>query len=316
MTEPIADASGAVVGELIVMHDISAAKAEQHRLMAVAAGGSLVLLVGLLGFVFVLLGNTDKGIQQQQAMIRDSEARLRAITDSAQDAILMMDSRGAISFWNPAACNILGYRSEEVLGKNLHELLAPERYHEAQRKAFSDFARSGRGNVVGKTIELAARRKDGKEIAVALSLSAVSLNGQWHAVGILRDVTEKKQAADRLEEALSLSTRRQAETEALLAAARAVLENRTFEAAARRIFELCKHGVGATAGYVALLADNQEENEVLFLDAGPMPCNVDPSLPMPIRGLRSAAYRTCRPAYENDFASSEWVKYMPAGHVA
>ncbi len=133
--------------------------------------------------------------------LRDSEARLRGITQSAQDAIIMMDTAGAISFWNPAAETILGYPAAEAIGQNLHELLAPESYHAAHLAAFPDFRKSGRGAAVGRTTELAARCKDGREITIALSLSAVDLHGAWHAVGILRDITEQKQAEANLRDA-------------------------------------------------------------------------------------------------------------------
>lgn len=52
-----------------------------------------------------------------------------------------------------------------------------------------------------------------------------------------------------------------------------------------------------------------------FLDSGGLPCSVDTSLPMPIRGLRGEAYRICKTVYNNDFHNSEWIKYMPEGHV-
>ncbi len=133
-----------------------------------------------------------------QKLLQQSESQLRAITDAAQDAILMMDSRGNISYWNPAAQRILGYSSEEAMGQNLHRLLAPARYWEAHQNAFPEFLRSGAGNAVGKTLELQALRKDGAEITIAMSLSAVQLNGSWHAVGILRDITELKQAREEL----------------------------------------------------------------------------------------------------------------------
>jgi len=73
-------------------------------------------------------------------------------------------------------------------------LLAPERFQAAHAAAYPEFQRSGRGAAVGKTLELAARRKDGEEIAVELSLSALSEQGEWHAVGVLREITEKKHA--------------------------------------------------------------------------------------------------------------------------
>ena len=123
----------------------------------------------------------------------------------------MMDQRGAVTYWNPAAEAIFGYRREEAIGDDLHKLLMPERYAEARNAAFPEFLRSGRGNTAGKTVELAARRKDGREIAVDLSLSAVCLKGEMHGVGIMRDITERKRVEARLTEA----------TERLVLAARA-----------------------------------------------------------------------------------------------
>ncbi len=121
-----------------------------------------------------------------------SETRLRSISDSALDAILMMNPKGAISYWNPAAERILGYSSEEALGKDLHDLLVPKQYHADFYTAFPGFLRSGTGNALGKTLERSAIRKDGQEIEVALSLSPAWLEGAWHAVGMLRDITDRK----------------------------------------------------------------------------------------------------------------------------
>jgi len=109
--------------------------------------------------------------------------------------------------------------------------------------------------------------------------------------------------------------RRQQEVEALLESARAVLKHREFADAARVIFDRCKGLIGAAAGYIALLSTEGTENEVLFLDSGGLPCSVDPTLPMPIRGLRAQVYQTGQAAYENDFASSRWVQFMPEGHA-
>jgi len=139
---------------------------------------------------------------RSEEVIRQNESRLRAITDSTHDAIIMMDDEGNISFWNPAAEHILGYHSKEALGKNLHDFLVPERYLPKHRAAFSLFRKTGQGQAVGQTMELAARRKDGKEIPVALSLSAVSVGNNWHAVGILRDITIQKTHEQELQDAL------------------------------------------------------------------------------------------------------------------
>ncbi len=102
--------------------------------------------------------------------------------------------------------------------------------------------------------------------------------------------------------------------EALVAGGKAILGQAEFAETARALFDFCCEMTGATSGYVALLSEDGTENEVLFLEAGGMPCSVDPSLPMPIRGLRAEAYRENRAVYHNDFMNSSWAKLMPAGH--
>ena len=103
--------------------------------------------------------------------------------------------------------------------------------------------------------------------------------------------------------------------DAVIRAARTILEKHSFTEAARAIFDQCREMTGAVSGYVALLSEDGQENEVLFLEAGGMPCSVDPDLPMPIRGLRAVSYQEVRGVYDNAFAESEYVKFMPEGHV-
>ena len=105
------------------------------------------------------------------------------------------------------------------------------------------------------------------------------------------------------------------ELELLLEATKEVLKFGSFEETARKIFNSCKELTGASAGYVALLSKTGEENEVLFLDSGGRECNVDPYLPMPVRGLRGEAYKMQKVVYDNNFMNSKHVKYMPKGHV-
>ena len=197
---PLHDASGKEVGDLLVMRDVSAQKAAFVRLMVLGGTGGAMLLTLLLGIIYILLRRTDAGIHAQQAVLLESEIRLRAITDSAHDAIIMMDTKGLISYWNPAAERILGYKNTEAIGQNLHAFIVPSRYHEAHQAAFPVFQRTGLGPGVGKTMDLEARRKDGTEISVQLSLSAVQMSGGWHAVGILGDITKRKLAEAELHE--------------------------------------------------------------------------------------------------------------------
>jgi PAS domain S-box-containing protein len=134
--------------------------------------------------------------------LRESELKFRALTDSAADAILMMDSGGAITLWNSAAEKILGWQAQEVLGSDLHLLLAPSRYHDQYQKSLPLFRETGRGNAVGKTMELVSKNRFDEEIPVELSLSSISLRGSWYAVGILRDISRRKQTEQALREAM------------------------------------------------------------------------------------------------------------------
>jgi PAS domain S-box-containing protein len=107
----------------------------------------------------------------------------------------------------------------------------------------------------------------------------------------------------------------EAQVAAITAAARSVLELKGFEPTARAIFDVCKSAVGATAGYVTLLAEDGSENEILLLDDGGPPCPVDPSLPMPIRGLPAQVCRDAKAAFDNRFSTGPRNHGLPAGHV-
>lgn len=115
--------------------------------------------------------------------------------------------------------------------------------------------------------------------------------------------------------ALVESKRHAAERAALLDAAKVVLNYQDFNESAKRIFESLRELTGAKAGYVALLSKDGSQNEVVFLEPGGFPCTVDPALPMPVRGLRAEASNSGKVVYENDFAKSRWMEYMPEGHL-
>ena len=126
------------------------------------------------------------------------EVRAGAIMEAAQEAIIMMDPAGLITFWNPASERILGYPAREALGQDLHRLLAPAAYHAAFKQALPRFQRTGEGEVLAGTRDLSAVRKDGTQITVSLSLSSVALNGGWYAIGIIQDVTEQRRSEEQL----------------------------------------------------------------------------------------------------------------------
>lgn len=134
--------------------------------------------------------------------LRESNALMGAITAAAQDAIILMGEKGEITFWNLAAERIFGYRAEEALGRNLHSLIAPERYFPRYREAVERFHSTGKGDAIGTVSEVEALVKDGSEIIVEMSLAAVRIHDRWHALGVLRDVTERKKTDESLKKML------------------------------------------------------------------------------------------------------------------
>jgi PAS domain S-box-containing protein len=131
-----------------------------------------------------------------------------------------------------------------------------------------------------------------------------------------RELRVRKRAEAELHNALEEAGQRQREISALLEGARAVLAYGDFEETARSIFATCKDLLGARAGYIALLTADGTQNDVVFLEPGGLACTVDPTLPMPVRGLREAVYRSGKTIYDNDFPRSEWAKFLPEGHAS
>jgi PAS domain S-box-containing protein len=156
-----------------------------------------------VNLISALLGSGG-GLLLRRAMLsrralRESEARFRSMAAAAPEAIILMDARGRVTFWNAAAETMFGYSREEAIGMDLHAALMPPRYREAFAAGHARFAETGRGHAVGRTLELGALRRDGSEFPIELSVAALRLKGRWEAMGIVRDISARKQAeAERL----------------------------------------------------------------------------------------------------------------------
>ena len=130
--------------------------------------------------------------------MHESEERFRQINASVQDAIIVVNEQCLITDWNLAAQRMFQCGREEMLGRQMHQLLTPSRYHADAERGFARFQETGEGPVIGKTTEVVALRKDGSEFPIELSLSAAKVKGRWHAMGVMRDITERKQAEAQL----------------------------------------------------------------------------------------------------------------------
>ncbi len=133
--------------------------------------------------------------------LEKSEKKFRLITASAKDAIIMIDDIGKVTYWNDAAKRIFGYTAREILGKELHRILAPSGVLPVYQSVSTEFQKTGHGAFVGKTLELTGLNKDRAKFPIELSVSAFKLNGEWNAIGIVRDISERKKLENELQQA-------------------------------------------------------------------------------------------------------------------
>src|SRR5206468_1899108 len=117
-----------------------------------------------------------------------NEARFRAVSETANDAIISADVTGKIYYFNKSAQEIFGYMPHEILGKPL-TVLMPEKYHKLHQHGFERFLRTGKSDLLGRTVELSGKRKNGEEFPVELSLSQWKTNEDIHFTGMIRDIT-------------------------------------------------------------------------------------------------------------------------------
>ncbi len=240
---------------------------------------------------------------------KQAEQEYKTILQTAIDGFWVADTEGRILEVNAAYCKMIGYSREELLRMRIADVEAAETQEETKRHIEKIIAEGA------DRFQTRHRRKDGAIIDVEIGCQYSSHRGCIFIV-FVQNITERKRAEENLALALQETKQRHAEVTALLKGARSVIEHPQFQPAARAIYEACKELVGATAGYVAMLREDGQEFDLLFLDAGGARCTVDPSLPMPLRGLRAEACRALRPVYENAFSQSAHVPLLPPGHVA
>ncbi len=129
-----------------------------------------------------------------------SEALTRAILEAALDCVVVIDYGGRVVEWNPAAERTFGYTREQALGRELADLIIPERLRGAHRLGLARHLRTGRSGLLGERVEMPALRADGTEIPIELAITKVSGEQPLFA-GHMRDITERRRRDAALEEA-------------------------------------------------------------------------------------------------------------------
>ncbi len=138
--------------------------------------------------------------KKAEETLRESEARLYGIASTALDAVILINDDGLVTFWNDAATRMFGYTKDEIAGKYLHSFIMPERHNDTFRKGFEAFRLTGGGPRIGRVYETEAKRMDGTEFPVEISVAAQRLKGKWNAIGIVRDISKRKRMEEELKQ--------------------------------------------------------------------------------------------------------------------
>ena len=141
---------------------------------------------------------------QLEERLRASEARWRAIIESAVDGIVVIDAHGRIEAFNPAAERLFGYAEQEVIGRNVN-MLMPSPYHEEHDTYLARYLATGVQKIIGIGREVTGLRKDGTTFPLHLSVGEMTVNGERKFTGILHDLSARVRIEERLREQSTLA---------------------------------------------------------------------------------------------------------------
>ena len=141
--------------------------------------------------------------KKQEQILKESEEKFRLLSSSAMDAIVQIDHEGKIIYWNNAATRIFGYEFSEIKGKTLIKLITTEIDNQAFIDSFNVSKEAGEVAAIGKKLEIAGKRKDGSEIPIELSFSSVKIKSMWNAIGIIRDISVRRDYENHLNQVLN-----------------------------------------------------------------------------------------------------------------
>ncbi len=182
--EPVGGLNWGIVAKI----DLAEIRAPFVRAGIISAGIALSLVLGGAG-LFLRITNP------LLLRLQKSEARTRAIVDTAVDGIITIDERGIVQSFNRAAEAMFGYAAAEVIGRNI-SMLMPSPNRDEHDEYLARYLRTRKRQVIGIGREVQGKRKDGSLFPLDLALSEVRLGDQRSFVGIVRDITERKRVEE------------------------------------------------------------------------------------------------------------------------
>lgn len=142
--------------------------------------------------LIVINAELEKRVIERTDAAVKNEGKVRAILESAFDAIVGMDHNGYVTEWNPRAEEIFGWSKEQAVGKRMSDLIIPERYREMHEKGLQHFIETGEGPVLNRSIEISALKKSGTEFPVELSITPLKIDNKYIFTAFISDISQRK----------------------------------------------------------------------------------------------------------------------------
>lgn len=161
--------------------------------------GKPLYTLGIFRDVTIRLQN-EAEIKSINEEVREREANLQQLLFYAPDAVVAIDTGGHITYWNPKAELIFGWKSAEVIGKPLNALIIPPQYIKAHNEGMNRYLATGEARVLNRTMEITALDKAGREFYISLTISTTYRSGQIAFIAFIRDIDEDKRIAMELEQ--------------------------------------------------------------------------------------------------------------------
>jgi PAS domain S-box-containing protein len=158
-----------------------------HRVMVAS-----MTLSRELGKANQLLQSEVHERQLAEVALRESQEQLQSVVQSTDEGIISLNSQGKVTFWNKGAEQMFGFSMEEMQGRTL-DCIIPERFRPAHQAGIERASRIGKTTIEGEMLEVMGLRKDGREFPLELSLGYWHKNQEIFFMGIVRDITVRKQ---------------------------------------------------------------------------------------------------------------------------
>lgn len=175
---------------------------EPEKLVPPWRRAMVLFWIGLLALLAAVGGQWARArVKRQEAIeaLRENEEKFRMVSNSVQDAIIMIDALGRTTLWSSTAEKMFGYKSEDIIGRDLHSLIAEAEDQVRAAEGLRRFRETGEFYASGRLREVTGVRKDGTKFPAELAVTPLTLGSQWFSVGSVRDITARKRVAEQLE---------------------------------------------------------------------------------------------------------------------